>query len=202
MGHLAYDNLASGYDSRYNTAMCYEEDENMKASFFSSPLKRGIDQRSILDIGSGTGLLLNLLGEHINPKLYTGIDISPEMTKLAMANHPEGRFLTGGAESVIRELAPQYSIIASLFSTPYFGTDAVDDIFKRLEPNGYFYLVYYRAPYLNPSSVYANKRDHFNNNVLPQVEAFVERAKHRFSTLYDRPLTASGAYSVALFEKN
>ncbi|MBN2652436.1 MAG: class I SAM-dependent methyltransferase [Spirochaetales bacterium] len=49
--------------------------------------------KSIIDIGCGVGSLLSLIKKNqINTK-YLGVDILPDMIKLAKARHPEGNFL-------------------------------------------------------------------------------------------------------------
>ena len=48
--------------------------------------------KSVLDYGCGVGRLSELF----NPELYTGIDISPEMLKIARKTHPEYTFLDLG----------------------------------------------------------------------------------------------------------
>jgi len=195
MMHVNYEEIIYVYDSEE----CQKEEEVIKDLILNIP--NGIRQKRIIDVGCGDGLLLKLLNTAIEKYMYIGIDPCNAMITRAIERYPENMFIKTGAEILIQEIATKHDIVISLFSIPYFGADTIDDIFNVLKTGGYFFTVYYAKPYLNPASVYAKREQHYDSFVLPQVRACIKKAKKMFSTVYEEPLTPSGAYYAALFRK-
>ena len=199
IGYIDYS-AYKNYDARYETEMCRQENDAIKKLFLSVH-KNTVGNR-IVDLGCGTGLLLDLSGPHIFQPLYTGIDICGDMIEKAAGKYPFCKFITADAEIAIKEIENQHDIIVSLFSIPYIGTSTLDDVYRILRPGGYFFAVYYRWPFVNPSSVYVDKKEHYITDVLPQVDRFIDKAYQLFKCVYNRKLIAdSQAYNVALFQK-
>ena len=199
MDFIDYDQYAEEYDQRYTTDECLEENEVIKNRFLSLPCD--LEKARILDIGSGSGFLLDLVGKHISHSLYTGVDVSVEMTMLAAKKYPHSLFIHNAAEKTIREIATPHDIVVTLFSIPYFGADAMEDIYSLLKVGGICFACYYQAPYVNKSSIYSGKEAYYKENVAPRVQQCIKRAEGLFNAVYNTPLTESEAYNIALFQK-
>jgi len=193
-----YDSLANAYDTHYISNECKEERAAIRTLFLQI---HDVGNKRIIDLGCGTGKLLDLVGEQISSSMYVGIDSSDEMIKLATRKHPSRFFIATDAGCLIKKIALKHDIVVSLFSIPYFGIDAVYDIYNLLNFDGFLFVVYYNRPYANTASVYAGREEVFNKWVYPRVQTFIGLAKELFTPVYIKPLTASGAYNVALFLK-
>jgi SAM-dependent methyltransferase len=73
----AYDRVAADYDRHYGKPVHKAENTAVSVDLH---FLIGKDD-TVLDIGSGTGLLLELA--RLRPKKYLGIDLSPEMCRVA-----------------------------------------------------------------------------------------------------------------------
>ena len=110
-----YDQVAQNYDSFYGDERCLEENAElmsyMQKSFFS--YKEGTNRvdGNVLDIGSGTGLLLDHLSGSIVHPYYIGVDVSWEMVKVSQQKHPsyDFNFLT-------RTLSPEGRFMVMLYA--------------------------------------------------------------------------------------
>ncbi|HEU4988860.1 MAG TPA: class I SAM-dependent methyltransferase [Gemmatimonadaceae bacterium] len=101
------------------------------------------DAGMVIDLGCGTGLLLDLL--RVAPDHYYGIDISEGMLARARQKHPAHRFLAGDIEAPIRGIADgRADLVVSLFgSISYCGLEAARDrVMRLLAPGGRFFLMF------------------------------------------------------------
>lgn len=80
----AYDVIASAYDAMYQDCLSRAEDRVL------ARLLAGYRARPLLDVGCGTGHLLDLLP--VRPDDYVGTDISRGMLREAQAKFPEYEF--------------------------------------------------------------------------------------------------------------
>jgi len=91
-----YDSSAEIYDNRY---------ENIQAKKYQEIFSRmdtRFEKSRILDVGCGTGSLLNIIkksSEH-NGNFMVGIDLSPEMIKIAHTKNPEITFLVADSDNL------------------------------------------------------------------------------------------------------
>lgn len=83
--------------------------------------------RSVLEIGCGTGYLLNALA----PKTGVGIDFSEEMIKAASKNYPHLKFAVKDAEDYALEGAFDYIVISD--TVGYF--DDIQKAFRNIRQN-------------------------------------------------------------------
>lgn len=90
----AYNALAEGYDNNFKTPQALEED-----ALLSRALARFGDSKNILDVGSGTGHLLELCPS-IQRQHYVGVEPSDGMAKIAQKKYPEYLFLPTEAEGI------------------------------------------------------------------------------------------------------
>ena len=60
-----------------------------------------IDFENLLDVGCGTGPMIELLTQEYPEKHYTGLDLTPKMIETANAKHlPNAEFLVGDSENL------------------------------------------------------------------------------------------------------
>ena len=83
---------------------------------------------TVLDLGCGTGLLGNIILRQYNAKL-TGIDISPEMLKLA---HRYEKVYVGLLENVVFELKPKFNHIISSGALTFVDNQYFEKIFSQM----------------------------------------------------------------------
>lgn len=136
-----YDQEAkSEYDVGYSTPLCKAEDTVVKE--LAKPLENSIPTEDLrLDIGCGTGRYL----EWFSPVNYLGIDVSPEMIKIARKRFPKVRFETGD-EHKLPTPNNSVGLLVSLFGPISYSLEP-DKLFKEfyrvLKLGGKFLLMPY-----------------------------------------------------------
>lgn len=135
-----YDNIAHCYDSLFSDKESKEQ--NIKVIKDIKPFING----QILDIGCGTGLLIDYL--NIPVENYTGIDVSIKMLEVFRKKHPEykRRLFNIRYENFIKNNGKKFDLIIALFGTMnYIGP--YNSIYKLLKLNGKYYLMYFAPNY-------------------------------------------------------
>jgi SAM-dependent methyltransferase len=104
-------------------------------------------QANILDLGCGTGKLLNRLCDKFPEIKGTGVDLSPEMLRQARAanqHHPRLIFCEGNAES-LPFVPNQFDAVFNTISFLHYPNpqNVFAEISRVLLLEGYFYLVDY-----------------------------------------------------------
>lgn len=134
-----YDQFADVYDAHFQDAKSLAENHAV-ARWLKPYLSHA---RRVVDLGCGTGLLLDLVP--LASTSYTGIDISPAMLDRAREKHPGHRFVVGDIEaddiaSVSDESA---DVVVSLFgSVSYCNLIAARDTVARLlAPDGRYFVM-------------------------------------------------------------
>ena len=116
-----YNDVAKDYDKTYSSHV--EIAENELLSDYLSQIIRPDDR--VLDVGTGTGLLLDLVD--IPKENFLGIDISPKMIELAQKSFPKHSFQgMHGMEVSVSEEVQEFNpnCIISLFGMyDYYGMD-------------------------------------------------------------------------------
>ena len=79
MWEWQYDELARSYDDQFRRPVDRWEDDRL-----TGLLARLVNGRDVLDLGCGTGWLL----DHLEPACYTGLDESAPMLAVLTAKHP------------------------------------------------------------------------------------------------------------------
>jgi len=157
-----YDELARSYDSIYTDRVCRSEDEAV-AAWLASMIGPGA---SVLDIGCGTGWLLDHLDREVDQSGYVGVDLSAGMLKQAKAKHPWHKFIRwdmGDDWPLLHEGG--VDVVVSTFASPSYATPEhfAQQAVKALRPGGRAYLMPHgpgeldRAPYL-PDEGYAGSK--------------------------------------------
>src|SRR4029078_9079081 len=97
----------------------------------------------VLDVGSGTGFLLDLCS--IQPEWYLGVDVSDQMIEVARHKHPRYEFRKGNLERLGEVARPSYYDNALyLFGTYSYALDqkaALDQLAAVLRPGGRFFIM-------------------------------------------------------------
>ncbi len=79
----AYDRLADSYDRRWSTYVDASTDETLSRMPLAAEMR-------LLDVGCGTGVLLDKVVDTYPDIETTGVDMSPEMLKVARRRLPDG----------------------------------------------------------------------------------------------------------------
>ncbi|HUX34088.1 MAG TPA: class I SAM-dependent methyltransferase [Gemmatimonadaceae bacterium] len=134
-----YDGLADVYDAHFTDPKSLAE--NRAVARWLRPFVG--DARHIVDLGCGTGLLLDLLP--VAPAAYHGVDLSAGMLHHARTKHPAHRFVLGDIERSVPGVADgEADLVVSLFgSLSYCDLVAAHRCVTRLlAPGGRYFLMF------------------------------------------------------------
>jgi hypothetical protein len=130
-----YDKLADLYDSRYDTPMAHKEDE-----YLFGELRPWL-RRTVLDVGAGTGLLLDMVD--VDPSEYHGVEPSLGMATHFRQKHPEHYLEVATYET--SELWTTDTIVSLYGSPSYINPESY--LRMRSSASNYF-LMFYKEGYL------------------------------------------------------
>ncbi len=138
---IFFDRWANFYDFLLTTVI-YQAIHRRLLSYVTLP-----PQAQVLDLGCGTGRLLNRLGEQYPDFLGIGLDLSAEMIKQARrsnTHHPQLIFLRGEATALPFGNG-QFDAVFNTISFLHYPNPqrVLTEIRRVLQPEGYFYLVDY-----------------------------------------------------------
>lgn len=182
-----YDKLANNYDTHYRHPIHQIEDDFV----YDLLRKRGLLNGIILDIGCGTGNLLD--NARLSNWKYTGIDISKEMLYLAQMKHKSFDFKH--RDIVEYRIDQHFDNIICLFGGMSYVQNqnkAIDNIYHSLVRGGKFMLMYCGKDYYkrktyigNQINQYAldNKEYEYNDSVM--YEFTDEELLNNFSKFRD-----------------
>lgn len=135
MTTMLFDTVASVYDDQFRRSIDQAEDQVIMAGL--SPY---VEDRRVLDVGCGTGSLL----DHHHPRAYLGLDASPNM--LRQARHKHGHhgsrytFLCSDCShgSTIIRPGLLFDTALCLWALPYFQgqASAIKWMSRHLRPGG------------------------------------------------------------------
>ena len=100
---------------------------------------------TILDVGCGTGFMLDLVGSALEPRQYLGVDISVGMLNHARGKHVQYRFQHDDAEALHSVPSDSVTLYVALFGVlPYCRKERFfREVRRVLEPNGRFLVLAY-----------------------------------------------------------
>jgi SAM-dependent methyltransferase len=127
-----YDTLAQDYDALY----CDPASQYENGVVWEALRRMDVSNADVLDIGCGTGLLLDL---GFRPRRYLGLDVSAEMIARARRKYPDHCFTVGDMASPIAET---FEVIVSLFGGASQALHVeLSDLLRPLCPGGRFCLM-------------------------------------------------------------
>lgn len=103
----AFNSIAFEYDNLFSDEQSIEEEKKICSLVFPY-----ITGRRILDIGCGTGMILNHID--IDPDMYLGIDPSWLMIRLAKEKHPDHTFQVNKLETYHKKFDMAVSLFGSM----------------------------------------------------------------------------------------
>ena len=91
-----------------------------------------LENKSVLDIGCGTGTLI----EYLNPKSYFGVDINSEFIKLARKKYPGFKFKI---LNIVDEKFPdgEFEFVFMMNVLHHLTDDQIIKVFKKIKKSGY-----------------------------------------------------------------
>jgi len=133
-----FDNQAKDYDDK--DVILYSKYGKISCKNIADYLK-GKDYKTLLDIGSGTGYLINMLSQSYEAE-YTGLDLSPNMISEAnKKNIKNAKFVEGRSDALPFEDASFDVVTCSQSFHHYPDTDkALQEARRVLKPNGLYIL--------------------------------------------------------------
>jgi len=167
-----YDDIAYKYDTIFNDAPSLIE--NQQLLHILAKHADGINDKSVLDIGCGTGIFLN----YANPRKYLGIDPSAGMLSLMQHKHPDAATI----QTTLGEFVPtvknnKFDLIIALFGTASYLTDEeLQRIQRLLTPNGKKFLMFYDENYFpityQATRTNINRRPYNPNTIQGEARKF------------------------------
>ena len=148
-----YNRLSKVYDRSYKEPIHKIEDDFIY-KFLND---NGFTSGKILDLGSGTGVLLNHVNIHLDN--YSGLDISERMLEISSEKFPKHKF-TKGTMSNIPFDDGSFDCVLSLFGSFSYSLNhlkTVQEIQRVLKPNGKLFIMAYGTKYQNRESYILNK---------------------------------------------
>jgi len=132
-----YDDIAPIYDKKFSSEDCQKENQDIKAMI-------GYNGGKVLDIGCGTGLLLELF--NIDEDEYIGIDPSGKMLEIAHAKFPGHIFMVSDFETFPRR--GKYDYVICLFgAVSHISPNSIKQIKSHIKEGGKYFLMFYKPEY-------------------------------------------------------
>lgn len=119
-----YDTIAKAYDGWKEKNLFYFE--NLK----SFVIENIAPHSKVLEVGSGTGEFLSAL----KPQKGVGVDISPEMVKVASKKYPQYRFICSPIEDFKSEEKFDYIILIDVAEHVSSLMDVLGSVYKLCHP--------------------------------------------------------------------
>jgi SAM-dependent methyltransferase len=144
-----YDEMAPVYDEHFTRPVDRWEDDRL-----AGLLRPHVDGRSVLDLGCGTGWLL----DHLTPGMYVGVDESQAMLRELRRKHAHARVIhrrvCGGDLGWIPDPwrgRVEYDAITSTWALQYLGQlpELLPALAKLIRPGGSLALHGYLPRYRN-----------------------------------------------------
>ncbi len=133
-----YDKEAPFYDEGYMKPLCIAEEKVIMILIESM-----ITDKKVLDVGCGTGLLLN----YFKIDQYLGIDISPNMIRIAESKFPENQFVVANMDHIVKIIdSESYDCIICLFGPISYSHNPVkliNEFYRILAPGGHLIFMPY-----------------------------------------------------------
>lgn len=146
----AYDGLAPVYDDVYLSPKDMAENAWLAGHLD----KEGYCDGSVLDVGCGTGLLLDMCT--IQPQWYMGIDVSDQMLAVARQKHGCSTFAKASMQDMVSVVGSnRWQNAIYLFGSLSYSTEpmvALEQMEAALRPGGRFFVMLLSHRYPDRSS--------------------------------------------------
>jgi len=151
------------------------EHDGEKIRYILSLLKLKGNEK-ILDVGTGTGVMIPFYEEHLKTGSVTAVDFSEGMIKrcrekFSRSEHPDITFMVADIYDLTYD--KEFDVVMSYSCFPHF-TDhqrAVDIFVKALKNGGQFAIAHSSSrDHIN--HIHSNSSSHIQNDVLPSLEEF------------------------------
>ncbi len=167
-----FDRWAPNYDLIFTTIF-YQSLHKRLLSYLTLP-----HPSYVLDLGCGTGRLLNRLAENFPDLQAIGVDLSPQMLKEAREtnqHHPRLIYTQGNAEC-LPFADNQFDAVFNTISFLHYPNpqQVFREVYRILKPEGQFYLVDYTRLYSFDSIPFSPGGIHFYSP--KQREEFADNA--------------------------
>ncbi len=151
-----FDKYAEEYQQKFMDVDLYGD------SFDLFCTKQKKENATVLELACGPGNISKyLLSKRPDFKLF-GIDLSPNMIKLAKQNNPTASFAIMDCKN-IGQLTQKYDAIMCGFCLPYLSKEEtiqlIDDAANLVQPNGLFYISTMEDDYSNSGFRKGSKGD-------------------------------------------
>lgn len=156
-----YDEAAAGYDDRYADPASQAENDQV-AAWLTPSLTDSTGM--VIDLGCGTGLLLDILGDRIGEGQYLGVDPSAGMLDRLAHKHPEYDTLHADAEHVAIQPGSCRLLTALFGAASYIHPDTLIALPEALAPGGRLFLMAYRPGYA-PGWLYGEPLPQFDEAI-------------------------------------
>jgi SAM-dependent methyltransferase len=154
-----------------------------------------LEQRSILDVGCGVGLMSRYVGEHFG-ELH-GVDIAPGVVERAAENFPRGKFQLYDGKSIPfdeQSFDVAFTVCVLHHVPPEQWTSLVTEMARVLKPGGLLYI-FEHNPY-NPLTRRAVNHCPFDADATLLTRSLLSMEWLRLSTHRIRPALAAARCSV------
>lgn len=142
----AFMNYGYAWEDRESAPVLDLEDEQYRLSYqlyHHMASKVPMENKYVLEVGSGRGGGASLLYKYLCPARMTGIDYSREAVRLCRKNYPAGRleFIQGDAEHLPLP-DDSYDVILNVESSHCYGSVPafLNEAVRVLKPGGHFLL--------------------------------------------------------------
>lgn len=166
---------------------------------FERLLKKKFENPSILDIGCGAALELELLHKHGFSSLY-GMDISPQMLRIARKSIPSGKFYEGNI--LTRRLDRKFDAIMMISLMHLLKKEdiprALGNVRAMLADNGYFLQTVFNRR--KPRMGFINKSGYGRSDVVRYVREYT--MKESVQELSRNGFTVLKSYSAKYKDRN
>lgn len=162
-----FDSRAAGWDEKLTADQAHLERILLP---FAHKLGRA---REVLDVGTGTGVLVPILVGLAPEARVVGLDISREMLAQARSKHPTVAFVQGDVHALpFKPCSFDFSLCCACF--PHFEdkSKALEEIRRTLQPGGWL-LILHAASRATINAIHATVGGAVARDLLPSTKEMV-----------------------------